>query len=143
MMEMASGSAVATIKLEYSQDGGFRWFQARAQDDSLIQNSGAITSTELLGWLTNETPKNTLYRWNCTSWTSGTIPVYLTNMKKPTAVLSHVDSVYVFANKAAPLSGVDGFGAQLAGPGSMYVDTSTGKTYRNEGNSRLPMWVSF
>lgn len=136
-------SAVGTVILQSSQDGGARWFQERGADGNLVTTSGTISGTEILGLLTNETPKNKLYRWFVTSYTSGSIYAYLSKNPQPVHTFSLKDGIYLFTNPDVPVNGIDGDGAQIAGPGSLYINTTTGITYRNEGNATLPMWVSF
>jgi len=143
MIEITGSSPVGTAILQYSTDGGAVWKQERGADGELISETGTMSSLQVLGWVKNETAKNRLYRWFVTAITSGTIPLSLSKNPQPVHTFSLENGIYLFTNPESPNSGVDGDGAQIAGAGSFYIDTSTGKTYRNEGNATLPMWVSF
>lgn len=49
--------------------------------------------------------------------------------------------VCIFAGSGAPVDGISGTGAGFAGPGSLYVRTTSVKLYLNTGSRDSPTWV--
>lgn len=49
-------------------------------------------------------------------------------------------SIWQMADPGAPTSGTSGTGAGFAGPGSTYVNTTTGAKYINTGTKASPTW---
>lgn len=72
--------------------------------------------------------------------TSGTFTVTLTLQAH--IALTIQDNVRVLVDNDAPVGGADGDGASFAGSGSIYIDSSTGILYRNEGTAAMTVWTS-
>lgn len=64
----ARGTFVATVQIERSFDGGTNWFACSSDGAGATAAYTAPFSVEA-----EEGEINTLYRLNCTAWTSGTI----------------------------------------------------------------------
>lgn len=144
---------IATIKLEYTQDGGTRWRTEKDGSNDDISFTGTagdtLTGTVCLGWVKNESPKAKVYRWNCTSFdrdNSAAIPTNISNHLRKTdpykAAVKLTDDVWMLVYDEAPTSGIDGDGAQYAGPGSLYVDYANAALYINARTSTMPNWTA-
>lgn len=50
------------------------------------------------------------------------------------------DRIWIGSDAGAPTDGAAGTGPGKAGPGSIYIDKSTGQHYRNIGTEAAPVW---
>lgn len=143
-----SGDVVAAVRLEYTQDGGQRWTTEKTQAGASMSYTGTVASPLTSGtvcqeFVENETPKPKVYRWRCTSYTSGTLPCYMNKHEVGLKRFSFGDDLFLVWDDEAPLSGIDGDGAGFAGHGSLYCDTSDdGIIYRNQGSKTSVNWTS-
>jgi hypothetical protein len=64
-------------------------------------------------------------------------------IKNMMAVLDQMvkNDVYFAVDAGVPTSGASGTGAGFAGPGSQYINLSTGIVYSNIGTKAIPQWV--
>jgi len=142
MIEVPTGTGVASIRLEYTQDGGQRWRTEKSKLGADISHSTGLTGTVVLEWVKNETPKNKLYRWNAVTFnraTSATVTWHLSNHNPNRTRL--FGDVWSIVSEDIPVSGTDGDGAGFAGAGSIYYCTgSISNIYRNDGNATMPIW---
>ena len=54
----------------------------------------------------------------------------------------YTDECVLFVGLTAPVPGIDGDGAQIAGRNSIYIDHSAdGLVYKNLGDTRMPNWT--
>ncbi len=146
-----SDEGVAKIRLEQTQNGGQTWRTEKSSKGADIEYTGTalapMTGTVCLGWVTNESPKNKVYRWNCVSMDRAVSAAIVTNMSNHLHVTTPykakvqlTDDVYILVDDEEPEPGIDGDGAQFAGPGSLYVDYTNAALYINIGTSTMPNW---
>ena len=96
----------------------------------------------------NESPKNKLYRWRCTSYTSGTLATYMDQQSQEQVFrgwfkIPGSDGLYIGWDNDEPASGADGDGAGFAGHGSLYIDTSAdGRVYFNQTTKDMVSWTT-
>ena len=132
---------VGTMRLEYTTNHQKWEFAQIATGNAVFTGTVAVPiESETIGWIKNETGKKCVYRWRCTTATSGTFSCTLT---KQIAIAARIDSsVVVLVDNDAPVNGADGDGASFAGTGSIYIDKSAGMIYRNDGTAAMVNWVS-
>lgn len=134
-------SGIGTMRLEFT-DNHQVWKPAQKETGD-ANFTGTVTTpitSETLGWITNDSGRDLIFRWRATAVTSGTFTCTLTLQTH--IALRLQDTVVVLVDNDAPAGGADGDGASFAGSGSIYIDTSTGKHYRNEGTSAMTNWAA-
>lgn len=52
------------------------------------------------------------------------------------------DGVWIIQGAGAPTSGTSGDGAGFAGPGSQYIDRTSGTPYKNTNTAASPTWAA-
>ena len=143
-----SDEGIGVVRLEFTQDGGQRWRTQKDASGDEIKLTGTaldpLLAVDTIGRITNESPKDKLYRWYCVSIdaASAAIPCYLYRRNEIEASLKIGTDLYIVSNDVSPTSGVDGDGVGFAGTGSLFCDRDAGLWYRNDGTSTMPIWVS-
>lgn len=145
-IDMNGVSGIGDVRLEYTTTGGVVWVTDDYQGEATRYVGTAespLTDVVKHGFIKNESPKDRVYRWRCTSYTSGPIPCYMNRHDPLTGKFQLGNAVYILWDDEAPLSGVDGDGAGFAGKASLFLHTAhPGLIYRNDGNATMPNWVS-
>lgn len=135
---------MGAVRLEYSDTNGVIWTTETEQDGDSMSYTTLTAGTTYQEFIKNESPKNRVYRWRCTSYTSGSIVTYMSkhDYKGKWEVPGSQD-IFIIWDDEPPTSGKDGDGAGFAGHGSFFIDTSSdGLTYRNQYTSTMPSWTS-
>ena len=140
---------IARLRLEYSTDGGQRWICEKDSAGDEIDYTGTaadpLVGLVVIGRNTNNSGKDRVYRWRCLSMnraTSATVPAYIYSRQSIQGSFMLDTGLGILWDNEAPNDGIDGDGVGYAGKGSLYIDTSTGLIYRNDGDTRLANWVT-
>lgn len=134
--QTSAGAASGYVVLEYTTNGTV-WVTDYANSSATF-----TAGSQTLGRIKNESGKGRVYRFRCTSITSGTISCNIQKQFGPSHIINRAQNVCIIVGDDYPQSGTDGDGVEVAGGGSLYLDSATNLWYRNDGGVTMTNWVA-
>lgn len=137
-----STSGIGTMRVEYTENHCvFKPAQITTGNADFVGTVSTPITSEL-GWIKNESGKDQVFRYRAVTIGATSAAWSCTLTLQPHIARIIHDTIVILVDNDAPINGTDGDGASIAGAGSTYIDTSTGRLYRNDGNSAMPIWVA-